>query len=321
MKKTYKQFTADERDVLVIGQSKGHSLRTIARFLGRSASSLSREISRNTTETGYRPHRAGELAMKRKKEGHRRNRLRDQKLREKVEGFLAQKWSPEIIAGELNREAGKSVICHETIYRWIYDQAPHLGLHLVMSRKRRHRRVSVKWKAVRIVDRVSIGERPREVNDRGEPGHWESDLIVGSGRTAIQMVVERKARLCRLKRIADKTAQSAQEGLRTLLGPLRQQMRKTITYDNGAENSLHREINAHLGTRSYFCAPYHSWEKGTVENTNGLVRRFLPKKTNFDEIPEEAFGTLERWLNTRPRKCLNFRTPEEAFRTEEICCT
>jgi IS30 family transposase len=160
---------------------------------------------------------------------------------------------------------------------------------------------------------VSIRERPTPANARQEPGHWESDLVVGKGRAALQVSVERKTRYTRLAKTRDKSAQAAHDALRQALHPVPPALRRTITYDNGSENTLHVEVNADLGTRSFFCDPYASWQKGTVENTNGLIRRFLPKGTDLDMIPEAHLAALEQWLNHRPRKCLNFQTPAEAY--------
>jgi IS30 family transposase len=165
---------------------------------------------------------------------------------------------------------------------------------------------------------VPLRERPVDVNSRQEPGHWESDLVVGKGVAALQVTAERKTRYTRLVKTRDKSAQAAHDALCRALRSVPQALRQTITYDNGSENTLHVEVNARLGTRSFFCDPYASWQKGTVENTNGLIRRFLPKGTNLDMIPEAHLASIENWLNHRPRKCLHFQTPAEAYQSSSV---
>jgi transposase, IS30 family len=280
----YRQLSEEERDTLVILYNRGRSLRAIARFLGRSAGSLSREIRRNSSDRGYRPHQAQRLARTRLSVRRQRPRLKSPALRRQVEGLLQRSWSPEIIAGWLAREHGRPVISHEAIYQWIYKDARPLAVHLARTHRRRHRRFSRKWPRIRLQGRVPLAQRPPEAHDRRQPGHWETDLVVGSGRSALQVAVERQTRLTRLTSLPAKTAQAAYQGLRRLLTPVPPALRRSITYDNGSENALHQELNQVLGTRSYFCAPYHSWEKGTVEQTNGLIRRLLPKRTNFDTL-------------------------------------
>lgn len=315
MNKKNKQLTDEER--VFFGQFKGnHSLRTIARFLGRHVSTLSRELKRNETATiDYSPLRAHRMARERFKTSHKRLRLKDEELREKVEELLKQKWSPEIISGSLKREAGKKVISPEAIYQWIYADARHLIPKL--SRQRRHRRQRAKkpWPRRELIPgRISIHKRPEEVDSRDKVGHWEADLVVGPGRTALQVMVERKTRFTRVKKIPDHTAASAYRALNEMFSSVPEEARNTITYDNGFENALHEKLNVQLNLRSYFCDPYSSWQKGTVENTNGLIRRHLPKRTDFSRILEAEIQRIESWLNHRPRKCLDFQTPAEALR-------
>lgn len=318
MVRTYKHFSEEDRDTLARLYHRGRSLRSIAHFMGRSASSLSREIRRNSTAVEYRVFSAQKRAERRFRDHHRRPRLKNDALKIQVRSLLEQKWSPETIAGSLERQQGKSVVSPEAIYQWIYQEAPELSVNLARARSRRRKRLRVKWGRVRIPERVSIHQRPEGIQKRIDPGHWESDLMVGLGQTALQVVVERKTRYTKIGRIPNKSAQASYQGLRSLLITVPPSLRKTITYDNGAENVLHRELNAALGTESYFCEPYHSWEKGTVENMNGVIRRFLPKKTNFDKISEEYLKAIEVWLNNKPRKCLGFQTPADAFAVHSV---
>lgn len=178
-------------------------------------------------------------------------------------------------------------------------------------------------------DRVSIDERPCYINERKQPGHWEADLLIGRGKSALQVVVELKTRFTpplragagftKLAKIPDKTAISSSSALFSALSSLPKNFLQSITYDNGSENVQHNVLNNSLGTSSFFCNPYHAWEKGTVENTNSLIRRSLPKRTNFDTISDTDISKVESWLNNRPRKCLGFSTPNEVFNSH--CCT
>jgi len=310
----YTHLTKEERDKLAVLHSRGWTLREIADKLGRNIGTLSREIKRNNSRGAYLPHKAQERAEKREAETHKAKRLKTYALQHDIERMVMEGWSPEIVAGKLKHDNGEqAVISHEAIYQWIYTSAPHLIGCLPRAHRSRYPRSSRRGKA-RIPDRISISERPREVSIRVEPGHWETDQMVSNAsKLALQVCAERASRLTRIKRVGDKTAAQSRAALSTILKGYPKQLRQSITYDNGSENVEHGELNREIGTRSYFCEPYHSWEKGTVENTNGLIRRFLPKKTDFAKISEERIAEIERWLNNRPRKCLGFRTPAEVF--------
>lgn len=315
MPRIYQHLNEEERDTLAILFNRGRSLQDIARFLGRSVSTLSREIRRNTGPAGYRPHSADKAARRRFQESHRRPRLPDPALRATVAHLVRRGWSPEIIAGRLKRDAQEPVISHEAIYQWIYAEARPLIPSLVRGHRRRRHRLNHPWPKVLIPQRISVQERPPEANTRQQPGHWEADLLLSAGHTALQVAVERQSRLTRLRKIPRKTAHASSQALHQVLGPIPALLRRSITYDNGLENVLHLDLNAALGLRSFFCQPYHSWEKGTVENTNGLIRRFLPKRVNFDMIQDKHVQRIEAWLNARPRKCLQFQSSAEAFHT------
>ena len=261
-------------------------------ILKRSPSTLSRELKRNAPPvyTGYYlAHKAQERADKRKHESHRRPRLKNDSIRQYVEKRLRLGWSPELIAGRLAIEHPGLSISHEAIYQWVYQEATHLILSLVRAhRKRKHRGYSRKHKKSHIPERISIQERPQAVLKRLHIGHWETDTITcRKSYQAVQVTVERKARYAKLAKLKTKSARAMSIALTRRLSRYPTQLRLSITYDNGPENAEHMRTNKILGTCSYFCEPFHSYERGTVENTIGLVRRFLPKKTNLAKISQD----------------------------------
>jgi IS30 family transposase len=238
-------------------------------------------------------------------------------LRIEVERMLAQGYTPEQIAGRLPLVyPGLPTISHEAIYQWIYAERLYLTEHL--PRRHQHRWPKGKSRHRRprhfhLPERVPLSQRPQEANDRTQPGHWETDLIVGPGTSALQVSVERTTRYVRIVHIPDKSAPASRDAVIRSLADMPSAFRRSITYDNGSENHDHLLVNKELETKSYFCEPYHSWEKGAVENTNGVIRRRFPKRTNFDMIPLADIQAVESWLNNRPRKCLDFLTPSEAL--------
>lgn len=318
--KKYNHLSIEETNQIVVWVNRGKSLRALACCLNRNVSTISRELKRNYGRKRYRAHWAQARAMNRHQQAHKRMRLRTHALRIEVEKRLTQGWSPELIAGRLKYHSEFPAISHETIYQWIYSEAPHLIDYLLRSHVQRWPKgKSPRKRRTAIPYRVSITERPGVIQSRKEAGHWETDLLIGKGISAIQVAVERQTRFTQLKKIPTKTAVVSRFSLASMLHPFPPSLRRSITYDNGFENTQHQLLNQQLGTTSYFCEPYHSWEKGTVENTNGLIRRFLPKKTNFDTISDQQIQQVESWLNSRPRKCLNFKTPAEALLP--MCCT
>jgi len=310
-----------ERDRIAIWRSRGLSLRDIARKVGRHYSTLCRELHRNRGRKGsYWPHRAHERAIWRRQNTHKRIRLKSRVLRYEVEQMLTKGWSPELIAGRLGRTRPTlPSITHEAIYQWIYAERPDLIDYLTRAHPKRKRRWTLSTRKTRIPDRVSIRQRPAHINERTQPGHWETDLLVGSGKAAIQVTHERQSRYTRLRKIPNKSAPESRSALQAVLRPFPPALRRSITYDNGLENAEHQTLNHALGTRSWFCEPYHSWEKGQVENTNGLIRRHIPKRSNLDQLSDSDVQKVETWINERPKKVLQFQTPSEAFNA--ICCT
>jgi IS30 family transposase len=318
---TYTHMTEKERDHLAVYRSRGLSLRTIAARLSRSIGTLSRELKRNRGHTGYFAQHAQSQSQTRLRTRHKRMRLKSHVLRHEVEQMLVKGWSPELIAGRIRtHRKDLDSIGYEAIYQWIYSERPDLIGSLVRSHPKRWlRRYRPYRRYAGIPGRVSILERPEAANTRSEAGHWETDLIVGPGLPALQVLVERQSRYSKLRGIPNKTAPASRAALTGLLTTVPEHLRRSITYDNGSENFEHTVLNDDFAMTSYFCQPYHSWEKGTVENTNGLIRRFVPKRTRIDSIAPERFQQIEDWLNDRPRKCLKFQTSREAFNA--ACCT
>jgi len=251
----------------------------------------------------------------RKKAAGQREWLKNTRLQRHIEKWLKEGWSPELIAGRLKQKGRFSTASHESIYRWVYEKRPDLIGYLPRRHKQRHKKGhSRKHRKSHIPNRISLSERPAVVDQRKEFGHWEADAMVSrASKAAAQVLVERKSRYLKLTRVKQKTAAQTRSVINRRLAQHPQSARRSITYDNGSENTQHERVNEVLGTHSFFCGPYRSWEKGTVENTIGLVRRFIPKKTNLAKLTKEDIRFVERRLNSRPRKCLGFQTPTEVF--------
>jgi IS30 family transposase len=315
----YSHFSVKEREEIAIGLELGESLRSIAKKLGRNVSSISREIKRNNAllrEVKYRANRAQLRADERKEQSHGRERLSDPLIRLYVEFHLVNaSWTPEEIAGRLPIDIPGLKTNYESIYLWIYKERRDLIKYLVRGHKRRHKRGgNKKNQGSRIPNRRDLSERPEEVNKREEGGHWEVDTVVSrQGKSCVAVLVERNSRFYIVIKIKDKTAQSMYEALMKVLSRFPGNLCKTLTYDNGLENALHEQVNMALGTESYFCKPYHSWEKGSIENRNGVLRRSFPKKHNWDLTEQKEIDTVINKINLTPMKCLSYKTPAEVF--------
>ena len=309
-----------EREELSRLLAQGASLRASARALGRAPSSLSRELRRNAGPVyhrAYMAHRAQARAARRSRRAVCHGRLRDPWVRWYVARQLVRRWSPELIAGRLARLRPAQAVSHETIYAWVYAEARHLiGWLPRRHRLRRRRGYSRKHAKVHMPGRVPIGQRPTVANERRRIGDWEADtMVTRRGPEALQVAGDRKSRYTLLNKLPRRTAAAMRKTLNRSLGRFPKAARHTLTYDNGMENVEHQLVNAVLGTRSYFCTPYTSQERGTVENTAGLVRRFFPKGTDFGTIRRKYVKAVERWLNHRPRRILKFQTPAEVLRS------
>jgi IS30 family transposase len=322
MKKQYKQLTSDERDLIAVHHANGFSLSDIAKMLNRNKSTISRELTRNSASSSnvYLSSQAHKRAKRRKKLAATKEELKCHRIRNFVSNKLKEGWSPEIIAGTLASDPSNLKISHESIYQYIYKQRPDLVQHLARSHKKRFRRLpKANKKNNRIPNRIFIDQRPEEINDRSEFGHWESDTVVSKqSKVALAVSIERISKLVKIKKIKQNKAEIFSKAIIRRMQDLPSCARRSITYDNGPENTKHEFINDQLNTDSYFCNPYHSWEKGSVENVIGLIRRFFPKKTDFAKITHKRIKEVESLLNSRPRKCLNFKTPLEVFLSQSV---
>jgi len=313
--KKYTRISQEERNEIFVMLNKEVGVNEIARRLGRDKGAISREIRKNHGRKVYRAHKAQERARIKQQESHRKFVLKSYALRKEVEELIRQYWSPELISGRLKQNANFPSISPESIYSWIFNERPDLINYLTRYSKegKHYKRGRSRKRCEQIKERVDISQRPEKINNREELGHWETDLVEGNGESCLKVSVERKGRLTKIRKVQNKTSKESNKALLDMFNAMPQESVKSITYDNGPENSGHMEINRILGTDSYFCRAYHSWEKGTVENTNGIIRRFFPKGTDFDNIPDAKIQQLEFWLNNRPRKCLDFKTPQEVF--------
>ena len=316
MGKSYSHFDHKERTLIYWWRKENLSLRDMARRLRRSHTSISRELKRNRwCGKEYFPRGAQLLSGYRLQERAHRERLKTKPVQEYVRQKLGIGWTPELIAGRLKQQGELPAVCHEAIYQYIYCVAPELIACLPRHHPKRKPKRPYRKTGERIKNRTSIEQRPTAADTRREYGHWEADMIVAGDRNhGLNVLVERKSRLTHISLLPNKTAAATKQVMHRRLNVYPASLTQSITYDNGSENTCHEALNEALGTASFFCAPYHSWEKGSVEQVNGLIRRFLPKGTNFHELEPGEINRIEKLLNHRPRKCLNYRTPYEVFR-------
>lgn len=312
----YNHLSKEERDQIAILKAEGLSPTEIARRTNRSKSTISRELKRNGSSNGkYKSIAAQEKAEKRWRVSHKRQRLKHPFVKSYVIERIKLGWSPELIAGRLKLEYNNLSISHETIYQFIYNEKRELAFYLPKKRvKRMPKTYTRKHRKPKIPNRIPISQRPEPANTREEFGHFETDSIVSrESKVALNVITERKSRFTFISKLNQKTAEETFKNIIINLCKLPKESVKSITYDNGTEFTYHESINQLLETKSYFCEPYHSWEKGTVEHRNMLIRRFLPKKTDFNLVKTPEIKYIQDWLNNRPMKCLGYNTPQEVF--------
>jgi IS30 family transposase len=313
---SYHQITSGERYSIAALRTQGFNQAEIARALGRHRSTISRELRRNSSrfDGAYRPSKAIERTSGRRSRSRRNHRFSKADFKQ-VEALLRQDWSPEQISGYLGLY-GPLSISHETIYRYVW-QDWHLGgtlhMHLRGARKKRRKRYGAYDSRGRLAGKRHISQRPVAAEQRSEIGHWEIDTIIGKGSLhCLVSVVERKSGYTLIGKLKARTKEQTN---RRTLSLIRRHADKfeSITADNGTEFHDYIDVEQATGVRFFFATPHHSWERGTNENTNGLIRQYVPKGTSMTKLSQHQCNAIARKLNTRPRKRLGFRTPEECF--------
>jgi IS30 family transposase len=322
--KPHHKLTSRERDHIAYWRAIGLTIREIARRLGRSPSSISGEIKRNKIDGIYHSIHAHKASEIRKKNCHKKYLL---KIRNALKTYVLEKldcgWSPEQIAGRLKKEIKEGTrlpeeyINHESIYQWIYDaeQRPlRLWEKLPRSHKKRYHWLGRRSWSAKIPHRVSIRQRPDTINTRAEFGHWEGDTVVGDKhKTGIHTEVERLSRMLFAEQIPRIRAKETYLAQMCIFSMLPWKARQTTTVDNGSEHMLHTKLKDDLSMQTYFADPYCSWQRGTNEYTNSLLRRYFPKRTDFRQVTQRQVNEVVHQINNIPRKVLNYKTPREVF--------
>lgn len=325
-----KHLSLSERSKISVLQSSGESVRSIAKILGRSPSTISRELNREQADKfrgNYIATTTHDRVQELWRNSHRRQKsiLKQRNVRDFVEKYLQYGYSPEIISHKLLERFGETV-SHETLYIYIYSSPKGLKKYLLRRKLGRKPKTQERKPRVgtgkNIPNRIDISKRPEEADNRTEFGHFEADSIEsckirGEQLSCLTVMVERVSRYVFIRKTASKTAKLTAATMITALKPFSKNI-ISITYDNGCEFSQHEFVNIKLNTNSYFARPYCSNDKGTVENINGLIRRFFPKGTNFDTITEEEIAYVEEWINNRPMKILNYMTPKQVFQLYSV---
>lgn len=318
------ELTFCDRQMLQYWLRTKKSLRDVARWMRKDVSVLSREIKRNSDgRDKYRADIAQKLCDKRKHKQHVGKLDKYPKLKEYVEEKISLDWSPEQIAGRLLKQPPAELqgltISHESIYYWIYEKAEKykkLYKHLRTHRSKRYEQGKRKAGKLHIPSRISIHNRPEEVNKKTRYGDWESDTVEFNRKQKnpyLSVQYERKGQLTRIHKTPNKTAEETNNALIKTIESLPEHMFKTITFDNGSEGAKHVELRNMFGIQTYHCDPFSSWQKGGVENVNKLIRQYLPRKTNMHEVTDEQIYQIQERLNNRPRKGLNYLTPNEVI--------
>lgn len=323
-RETYRQLRPEERVAIAGLKMQGLGVRAIARTLDRSAGTISRELGRNASEDGaYESQLAQRRHAERRRAARRRNKLDPHGvLWSVVLDLLSWKWSPQQIAATLRRVFADNPdrqVSHETIYTAIYacpkgELRRDLIACLRQGKSTRMPRSRGTDRRGQIPEMVSIHVRPPEVEDRVMPGHWEGDLIKGAGnKSSVGVLVERTSRLVLLARMEDATAAAALAAFTVKLNSIAAPMRQSLTYDQGKEMAYHEELARAANIRVYFCDPHSPWQRGTCENTNGLLRQYLPKGTDLSIYSQEELDAIADSMNNRPRQTLGWNTPLQTF--------
>ncbi|MDP1734605.1 MAG: IS30 family transposase [Sulfuritalea sp.] len=316
-------LTLAEREEISRAMVAGHSMRSVATRLGRAPSTISREVNRNGGRGWYRASGADQAAWDQARRPKTCKLAENRRLANIVVGKLQGLWSPQQIAGWLKRtypEDENYHVSHETIYRSLYIQArgalkkellQHLRRTRAMRRSRHHTQKTENHG--RITDTVSISERPATVEDRAIPGHWEGDLLFGDNTSQIATLVERHTRYVMLVKVAGKDTETVISALIKNARKLPQELFKSLTWDRGKEMAAHKRFTLATDIKVFFCDPHSPWQRGSNENTNGLLRQYFPKGIDISGYSQTQLNAVARKLNGRPRKTLNYETPAERF--------
>jgi transposase, IS30 family len=321
-KRRFRQLTVDMRWQLHDLRMQGYSMRECARRLGVNASTVSRELDGKSADVAggrvYLPDHAALVTKGRRSKCHPHIKMDDPEFRKRIVIEIQKGRSPEIIAGRLKRETGRVVIGVETLYRFIYEseigRRDKLYEYLPRGKKKRTKKYGRKSQKSRLEGRVFIEARTQKANERSEVGHWETDSLLCKYRDAVNVLAERLSRKVIITKLSAKDAAATTDAVTTRLS---KEKVASITADNGPENTEHRTISSQLSIDFFFCHPYHSWEKGTVENRNGVIRRYLPRSTNLREWTQAELDEIAEDINNTPMKCLDFQTPNEVY---SRCC-
>jgi IS30 family transposase len=328
MERQYTHLDQSDRKIIMHYWELGESVRAIARMLRRSPSTVLREIKRNREPWGYDSFSAQNYATSRSKIPRKAKKLDSCKpLQSYVLRGIYAGWSPQQIAGRLQKDHPENMemrISHETIYVYIYamprGQLRKELTHQLRCKHTNRRKIGRAHNSNRgkILDMISIHDRPKTIDQREVAGHWEGDLIVGTkNKSAVGTLVERKSRYLILAHLENKTAEKTRLSFARKLSELPLEMRKSLTYDQGKEMSQHKILSQDVDIAVYFCDPHAPWQRGTNENTNGLIRQYLPKGSDLSHASQEYLDEIASRINNRPRKILEFKTPQEVY-LEEI---
>jgi transposase, IS30 family len=295
------------------------SLRAIAKIMKRDHSVLVRELKRNADgdRAKYRADTAQRLFEKRVFKQHRGKLDKHPELKNYVVEKLKEEWSPDVIAGKMKTEKMKQTISHESIYHYIYNKSEKhekLYQYLRQAQPKRHKLHSRKKCKLRIPERKSIHLRPVCISDRKRYGDWESDSVIFSKqKTILSVQSERKSKLIRMHKAPNKSAEETKHAIIKTAESVPKEIFLTLTFDNGTEGAKHTEIKEEYDIETYFCDPFASWQKGGVENANKLIRHYLPRNTDLAKLTDQDIYEIQEKLNNRPRKCLNYQTPNEVI--------
>ena len=319
------KLTYYERQIIEFGLRNGKSHRAIAKSLSRDHSVIDREVKRNKGDyLPYTADRAQCIADRRQHKRTQKKLEKDKDLKDYAVDKIREDISPEQTAGRLktcppDNLKGKT-ICHETIYQYIYEgegRYEYLYPHLRRGKKKRQKQRARKPRKTSILERISIHERSLEIDERMTYGHWESDtMLCKKQRETVSVQYERKSQLTRIHKAVDKSAEETEQAIRASIDSLPEYLFKSITFDNGGEGACHLNLKRDYLLETFFCDAYASWQKGGVENINGLIRQYIPKNANLSNMTEKHIYDIQERLNNRPRKNLNYLTPNEVIAKE-----